>query len=179
MGDANLVLAGQLRELLEDFLNLLREYIDALDFHHVISTPGNHIDARVLAATLAIPRNNPGHIVGTVADQRRPFLHQGGDDNLAPLPVSHRLQGNRVDDFQINIIIPVMHAVVIFAADADARAINLRQAVNVVQLNAQLAGNTVTHLLPPALGADDALFQINIITDAAFLDFLCQQQGVG
>ena len=97
--------------------------------------------------------------MGAVPDQRRALLHQRGDHDLAHLSVRHGLQGFGIDDLDIEIIIPVVHARIVFAVDADARAVDLRQAVDIVQLDAQTLADALAHLLAPALGADDALLQ--------------------
>ena len=62
-----------------------------------------------------------------------------------------------------------MHAVMLFAGDADARAVDLGQTVDVEDLDAQFVGDTLAHLLAPALGADDALAQVELVAQAALL----------
>jgi len=57
------------------------------------------------------------------ADERRSFLAQRRDDDLAPLAVGQRLARLRVDDLDVDEIIPVVDAVVRIAADADARSV--------------------------------------------------------
>ena len=62
--------------------------------------------------------------------------------------------------------------------NADARAVNLGQAVDIEDFDAQLVRDAVTHLLAPALGADDALLQVELVTQAALGDFLGEQKRV-
>ena len=64
-------------------------------------------------------------------------------------------------------------------ADADARAVDLRQAVDVVGIDAEFLADGLAHLLAPALRADDALAQVDLVLDAALLDLLGQEQGIG
>ena len=71
-----------------------------------------------------------------------------------------------------------MDALIIFTADANAWAIDFRQTINIIQLNAQLLGNAIPHLLSPALRTNDTLAEIQLICHTTLLDFLCQQQSV-
>ena len=66
----------------------------------------------------------------------------------------------------------------LFAGDADARAVDLGQTVDVEDLDAKLVGNALAHLLAPALGADDALAQVKLVAQAALLDLLGKQQRI-
>ena len=59
------------------------------------------------------------------------------------------------------------------------RSVNFGQSVDVVQLDAKLGGNAVTHFLAPALRTDDAFFQVDLVFDATLADFLRQQQSIG
>ena len=72
-----------------------------------------------------------------------------------------------------------MHGAVSLAVDADTGAVDFGQAVDVVQFDAQFVGDATAHLLAPALGADDALAQLDLVADAALLDLFRQKQGVG
>ena len=71
-----------------------------------------------------------------------------------------------------------MHTVMRLAGNADARAVDLGQAVDVEDFDAQLVRNTVAHLLAPALGTDNALLQVELVTQAALGDFLGEQKRV-
>ena len=71
-----------------------------------------------------------------------------------------------------------MHAVMLFAGDADARAVDLGQTVDVEDLDTKFVGDTLTHLLTPALGSDDALAQVELIAQATLLDLLGKQQRI-
>ena len=71
-----------------------------------------------------------------------------------------------------------MHGGIRLAVDANARAVDLGQAVDVVELDAELIGDAPAHLLSPALGADDALAQLDLIANAALGNLLGQQQRI-
>ena len=179
MRDADLVLAGEFGEGSQDLFDLLGEYIDALDLHHVVASACDHIDAGELASARALARNDPGKVVSAETDERRALLDKRRDDDLAPLAVGDVLTRCRIDDLQINIVVPVVHSGVILAVDADAGSVDFSQSVNIIQLNAQLCGNALAHLLAPALGSDNALFEVDLVRDAALLDLFRQKKSVG
>ena len=118
-------------------------------------------------------------VVGAVADERRALLAQRGEYQLAFLAVGQHLAGFGIDDLDVDEVVPDVHAVVGVAGNADARAVHLGEAVNVVNLDAQLVLNAVAHLLAPALGADDALLQVNLVAQVALGDLLGEKQRVG
>ena len=72
-----------------------------------------------------------------------------------------------------------MHAAFVVAAHADAGAVDLGEAVDIVELDPQFRGDAAAHFLAPAFRADDALFEMDLVADAAAGDFLRQQQSVG
>ena len=151
MRNSNLVLAGDLLKCSQNLLDLVWEYIDAFNLHHVIGSAHDNINAWELAAAGASAGDNTGQVMGTIANQRSAFLDQCGNDDLADLAVRQIFAGNRVDDLQVDIVIPVVHSAVFLAADADARSVDLGQSVDIVEFDAQFAGNAVTHLLTPSL----------------------------
>ena len=64
----------------------------------------------------AVPGENASDITGFVADQGKRFHADGGDDQLAFLPVGkHRAV--RADDFGDDIILPKVHTFVSRAGD--------------------------------------------------------------
>ena len=117
--------------------------------------------------------------MGAVPDEGRAFLDEGRDDDLAGLAVRNGLQGDRVDDLDVEEVVPVVHAGVILAADADAGAVDLGQAVDVVEFDAEFFGDALSHGVAPALGTDDTLLQVDLVLDAALLDLLGEEQRVG
>ena len=127
----------------------------------------------------AVTGDNAREVVRAVADERRALLAQRGQHQLAHFAVGHGQARRRVDDLHVHVVVPHVHAVVRVARDADAGAVHLGQAVDVVDLHAQLAGNARAHFVAPALGADDALAQAELVADAALGDFLSQQERVG
>ena len=61
---------------------------------------------------------------------------------------------------------------------AHAGAVDLGEAVDVVELHAELAGDALAHLLAPALAADEALGEGELVADALLGDALGKQKGV-
>ena len=130
-------------------------------------------------AALAVARDDAREVVRAVADERGALLAQRGQHELAHLAVGHGRTGVGIDHFHVHVIVPNVHAVMLVARYADARAVHLGQAVDVVDLHAQLAGDALAHLVAPPLAADDALAQADAVADAALGDLLGQQQRVG
>ena len=83
--------------------------------------------------------------MGAVADEGRCLLFQRGDDQLADLTVGEHLAGGGIDDLEVEIIVPVVHTVVARAVDGDAGAVDLRQTVDVEQLDAEILGDARAH----------------------------------
>ena len=127
---------------------------------------------------LAVAGDDARKVVRAVADERRALLAERGEHQLAHFAVGQLLPGFRVDDLAVHVVFPDMHALMLFAGDTDARAVNLGQTVDVEDLDTQLVGDALTHLLAPALGADDALAQVELVAQSALLDFLGKQQRI-
>ena len=172
MVDHHLVFAAHALHIAQGFVDLSRENVHALHLHHIVGATQDHAHARIRAAARAFSGNGAGQIVRAIADERRAFLLQGGDHQFANGALGHGLAGFGIDDFKIHIVIEHMHAAVLVAADADARAIDFRQPIDVIQRNAQFAGDALAHFFAPALGTDDALFQLEFIADTAPGDLL-------
>ena len=107
--DIDVVLAGYAVNLAEQFLYLTREHIYAVYFEHIVASAADDIQARMLGSAGAFTRDDAGEVVGTEADERSAFLDQGGDNDLTLFTVFYRFTGNRIDDLDVQIIIPVMH----------------------------------------------------------------------
>ena len=124
---------------------------------------------------LAVAGDEARKVVRTVTDERRTLLAQRGEHQLAHFAVGQLLAGFRVDDLAVYVVFPDVHAMMLFAGDADTRAVDLGQAVDVEDLDAQFVGDALTHLLAPTLGADNALAQVKFIAQAALLNLLGKQ----
>ena len=176
---ANLVLARELREQFEHLLDLLGEDVDAMNLHHVVAAPHDMPDPRMLVmAAGALAADNAAQVMRAEADERRAFLLQRGQDDFARLAIGHKLAGLGVYELEIQEIAPHVHGIAFLAADADTGTVDLGQAVDVVELDAEQVLDTLAHLVAPALGADDALLELNLVAQAALLDFLAEQQRV-
>ena len=71
-----------------------------------------------------------------------------------------------------------MHACVVLAADADAGTVDLGQTVDVVKFDAEFFGDALSHGFAPALGTDDAFFQVDLVLEASLLDLFSEEQSV-
>ena len=136
-------------------------------------------DPRMLVmAAGALAADNAAQVMRAEADERRALFLQRGEDDFARLAIGHKLAGLGVDDLEIQEIAPHVHGIALLAADTDAGAVDLGQAVDIVELDAEQVLDTLAHLVAPALGADDALLELNLVAQAALLDFLAEQQRV-
>ena len=99
----------------------------------------------------------------TVADKGSALFHERCYYDLTELSVGNRFARLRVYDLNIQEVVPVMHTLFFGAVYADAGAVYLCESVYIIQLYAKLVVYPVTHLLAPALRADDALFQLDLV----------------
>ena len=103
-----------------------------------------------------------------VTDERRPFFHESRDHDLTEFPVRNIFPGNRIDNFQIEIVVPDMHALVILAVNADARTVDLCQSIDIIQLNPEFIRNALPHFFAPAFRSDDTFLQADFVADPLF-----------
>ena len=158
MWDTNLIFAGNFRECFQNLLNLTWEYIDTFNLHHVISTSHDCIKTWEFASTRAFSRNDTWQVMSAVTDQRCTFFYKSRDDDFAKFSVRQDFSSYRINDFNVNVIVPVMHTTVVWAADSDSWTVNLSQTVDIVNLNSKLSLDAVSHFFAPTLGANDSLF---------------------
>ena len=71
-----------------------------------------------------------------------------------------------------------MHGTIGLAVDADAGTVDLGQAIDVIEFDAELVGDATAHLLAPAFRADDALAQPDLVADATLGYLLGKTQRV-
>jgi len=113
-----------------------------------------------------------------VADKRCSFFDQGGNDDFSELSVRKYFTGYRVDDLNVNIIIPVVHTTVMETADSDSRSIDFRQTIDVIEFNSKFFRDAPAHFFTPAFRTNDSFLQMDLVFDSSFLDFFCKKQGV-
>ena len=113
-----------------------------------------------------------------VADKRCSFFDQGGNDDFSEFSVRKYFTGYRVDDLNVNIIIPVVHTTVMGTADSDSRSIDFRQTIDVIEFNSKFFRDTPAHFFTPAFRTNDSFLQMDLVFDSSFLDFFCKKQGV-
>ena len=64
-------------------------------------------------------------VAGTIAQQRHGFAVDGREDQFAKFAVGHRFERNRVDDFDDEIVLPDVQAVLFLTFESNARAHHL------------------------------------------------------
>ena len=114
-----------------------------------------------------------------IPDEGRALLDERRDDDLAGLTVRDGFQRDRVDDLDVEEVVPVVHAGVVLAVDADAGTVDLGEAVDVVEFDAEFFRDALSHGFAPALGTDDTFLQVDLVLDAALFDLLGEEQGIG
>ena len=117
--------------------------------------------------------------MGAVADQRRAFFFQGGDDQFPQFAVGEDFAGFGIDDLKIEVIIEIVHPCVVLAVDGDAGAVYFGESVDIVKLHAEFVGDAVSHLFAPAFGTDHTFFQADLVFYTALFDLFGQEQSVG
>jgi len=117
-------------------------------------------------------------VAGAVADHREGLFIDGGEDELALFAVRQHFAGIGVDDLGDELILADVHAALLAAFIADAGALELREAVNVVCFDPELLLNVMTHLFAPGLRAEYSRLELYRILQPLFDDRLAQIGGV-
>ena len=117
--------------------------------------------------------------MSAVANQGSTFLFQGSDDNFSHLAVRQHLTCLGVHNLDVYVVIPVVHGSLFLAVNGNSRPVHLRKAVNVEQIHSQLSRYPVPHLLAPALGTNNTLFQMDALSNASLGNLLSQQKSIG
>ena len=104
----------------------------------------------------------PREVASAVAYHRRAGARYRREDEFADLSVRQRLERLGVDDLRIEVVFPDVQAGPVLAVAGDARAGDLREAVDVVGDDARLAFDRVAHLGCPRLGAEDAVPELGV-----------------
>ena len=116
--------------------------------------------------------------MGSVTDKGSAFLYESCDNNFAHFAVGNRFARLRVDNFKIEVIVPVVHTLVVFAVDTDTGAVNLSKSVDIIKLDAEGISDMLTHFVAPSLRADNALFQVDVLLDASLFDLLSEKKCI-
>ena len=154
---------GRVALLQQDRLDLRREDVDALDDQHIVAAAHRlaHLDMRPPAGAVFMAQN--ADIARPVAQQREGLLRDRGKHQLALCAFREYLAGIGVDDFRNEMILVDVHARLRAAFIRNARAGKLRQAVDIIRLDAEALLDILTHLLAPRLRAKNTGFQMDFI----------------
>ena len=113
-----------------------------------------------------------------ITHERSTFFAQRGDNELADLSIRKHFARLWIHDLEVAIVIPNMHAAFVIARNTDARTVYFRKAVDVIDLHTQFIGDTLAHLVTPALGSDDRTLKIQLITHASLGDLFSQEKRI-
>ena len=96
-------------------------------------------------------------------NERCSFLDECGNDNLTLLPVGNRFSSLRVNNFDVNVIVPIVDSVFFLTIDADTGTIDFRESIDIIKFDTKLLADIASHLFAPPLRANHALFQVNLV----------------
>ena len=173
------LIVGFVAVIEEHRLDLRREDVDAADDEHIVAAAQGltHLDERS-AARAGLSREH-ADIFGAVAKEGEGFLVERGEDEFALAPFGEHFARFGVNDLGIEVIFADVHARLLFAFEGDAGAGDLRKAVDVIRLDAELFFELLPHLLRPSLRAEDARAQLDLIAQALLFDGFCKIEGIG
>ncbi len=144
-------------------LDLGGEDVHPTHHQHVVGPPPHLLHTHHGAPALALFGVQHRPVPGSVADQRQPLFGEGGEDQFAGCVVAQRLPGMGVNDLRYEMVLGNVHTTVIGTLHRDARANDLRQAVDVVGLYAQFLLDLLPHLGSPGLGTQDTNPQLEVL----------------
>ena len=132
----------------------------------------------MVATTETPSRDEPGEVMGPVADQRCALLAEGRDHELSLLALGEDLPCDWVDDLAVDVVVPEMDTVVVTAVDADSRTVDLGQTVDVVDVDAQVLAYGLPGLDAPELRTDYPLAEPDAVTEVTLPDLLREKECI-
>jgi len=94
----------------QDMLDLGREDVDAADDQHVVGTAGDLLHPHQGPAAGTGLVEQPGDILGPVADQRDGLLGQGGEDQFSQFAGRQDATGIGIDDLGQEVVLEDVQA---------------------------------------------------------------------
>ena len=159
--------------------DLAGEHVDAPDNQHIVGAALGLGHPDVGPAAGALLPGEGADIPGAVAEEREGLLVHGGEHQLALLSLGEYLSGIGVNDLRDEVVLVDVHSLLRGALEGDARPAELREAVDIVGLDAQGGFDVPAHLLAPGLGAEDTGLQRDILgLIAHFPHPLPQESGI-
>ena len=144
-------------------LDLRREDVDAADDEHVVAAAADALHAADRASARARLGDEGGQVVRPVADHRHRALAQRGEHQFALGAVGQQLAGLRVHDLRVEVVLENVQPGLVRALDGHTRADDLREAVDVVRLDAAVRLDVPAHRLGPGLRAENARAQRQLL----------------
>src|SRR5205814_9593784 len=119
--------------------------------------------ARVTASARAGAGDDAGDVARAVTHQRHGLFAQRREHDLPLLALGQHPPAFGIDDLHDVVVVPVVDAGVLGAVDAGARAVQLRESVAVVTVDAQQAADSLAHGLAPAPRDEGAATQLQAV----------------
>ena len=156
------------------------EDVDAADDEHVVGAAHDLAHARGGAPAGARLARERGEVARPVAEHRRALAGERRDDQLAHLPVSHGLAGDRVQALGEKVVLGDVHAAAALALAGHARTRQLGEPVVVGGPDRQPLLDPRSSLLAAGLGAEHAQAQLESrAVHVQLVDSLPEVQRVG
>ena len=117
-------------------------------------------------------------IARAVAQQREGLLRDRRKHQLALCSLRQHLAGIRVDNFCDKMILVDVHTGLRAAFIRNTRAGKLRQAIDIIRLDAEALLDILTHLLTPCFCAENTGLQMDLVPQAALVNRFSQIRRV-
>ena len=163
----------------ERLLDLRGEDVDAADDEHVVRAARDAGHAGRGAAARAGFVCDARDVARAVAEERRGFAREGGEDEFAGGAFGHGLERVGVNDFDEEVVVLDVHAGLAGAVAGDAGADDFGEAVVVGGGDGEGLFDVAAHVLGPGFAAEEGEGEFEFGLEAALADGLDEFEGVG
>ena len=102
------VVGGEFLELKEYLLYLYWEYVDSLEYDHVVAAALHAVESDVVASAWAFAWEDAGEVACAVTKERHGFAVDGGEHQFAYLAFRYWLEGVGIDYLDYVVVFPYM-----------------------------------------------------------------------
>ena len=164
----------------DDTFDLGGEHINAANDEHIVTATldSPHTDDGPPATARFRIQN--GDIAGSVADDWKCLLGDGGENQLPWSTIGQDLFSVRIDNFRNKMVLEDVQPILGFDAfHRNSRTYNFTEAINIHGLYVQLPFNLLPHLLGPGFGPENAGLEVEFAKiHPHFLGHLGNQQSI-
>src|SRR5690606_5670138 len=145
-------------------LHLAGEDVDSPDDEHIVRPAHDPHDARVGAAAVTDLIAHYGEVANSIANEGQGELVQGGEYQLALLPLSHRLTGIRVHHLGEEHVPPDVDAF-LGMAFGEKRPGDLARPVDVIGIDPRVGLDSLPGFKRPGLRPEYSHLKLGVILD--------------